>query len=112
MIHHQKDLVSSLENEQFTVNNQIILVEKRLKPYNFCLQLSECCSSYLLQSSTPGAQEDHTVSIVDIGSDRGQPVPALSEHCLTRHQLGTPQGLVYIQSTEVIINGNRLWGER
>lgn len=50
--------------------------------------------------------------VVDVGSDRGQPVPGLSEHCPTRHQLGPPQGLVYIQATEVIIDGNRLWAER
>lgn len=68
--------------------------------------------SYLLQSSTLGPQEDHTVSIVDIGDDRGQPVPALSVHRPTRHQLGTPQGLVYIKAAEVIINRNRLHGER
>lgn len=52
------------------------------------------------------------MSIVDVGGDRGQPVPALSVHRPTRHQLGTPQGLVYIQATEVIIDGNRLRGER
>lgn len=68
--------------------------------------------SHLLQPSAPGAQEDHTVSIVNVGGDRGQPVPALSEHRLTRHQLGTPQGLVYIQAAEVVIDGNGLRGER
>lgn len=52
------------------------------------------------------------MSIVDVGGDRGQPVPALSVHRPTRHQLGTPQGLVYIQATEVIIDGDRLHGER
>lgn len=52
------------------------------------------------------------MSVVDIGGDRGQPVPVLSVHRLTRHQLGAPQGLVDIQAAEVIINGNRLHGER
>ena len=51
------------------------------------------------------------MSVVDVRGDRGQPVPALSEHCATRHQLRTPQGLVYIQATEVIIDGNGLRGE-
>ena len=68
--------------------------------------------SHLFQPSTPGAQEDHAVSIVDVGSDRGEPVPAVSVHRLTRHQLGAPQGLVYIQAAEVIVDGNRLHGER
>lgn len=67
---------------------------------------------YLFYTSTSGSQEDHTVPVVDVGSDRGQSVPALGEHCPTRHQLGPPQGLVYIQATEVIIDGNRLWAER
>lgn len=52
------------------------------------------------------------MSVVDIGGDRGQPVPVLSVHRLTRHQLGAPQGLVDIQAAEVIIDGNRLHGER
>lgn len=50
--------------------------------------------------------------IVDVGSDRGQPVPLLREQRPTRHQLGAPQGLVYIQATEVIVYGDRLQGER
>lgn len=68
--------------------------------------------AHLLQPSTPGAQEDHAVSVVNIGGDRGQPVPALSVHRPTRHQLGSPQGLVYIQAAEVVIDGNWLHGGR
>lgn len=75
-----------------------------------CLSVYYC--SHLLQPSTLGPQENHTVATVDVGGDRGQPVPALSVHRPTRHQLGTPQGLVYIQAAEVIIDGNRLHGER
>lgn len=67
--------------------------------------------SYLFQASAPCAQKYHIVSTVDIGSDGGQPVPSLSEHSLTRHQLRATQGLVDIQATEVIINGNRLQGD-
>lgn len=66
---------------------------------------------HLFQPPSPGAQEDHTLSIVHVGGDRGQPLPALSEHRLTRDQLGTPQGLVYIQAAEVVIDGNRLRGQ-
>lgn len=76
-----------------------------------CQHLSVYCCSDLLQPSIPGAQKDHTVSVVDIRGDGGQSVPALSEHHPTRHQLGTPQRLVYIQAAEVIIDGNRLHGE-
>lgn len=38
---------------------------------------------HLLQPSTSGAQEDHAVTVVDVGGDGGQPVPVLSEHCPT-----------------------------
>lgn len=69
-------------------------------------------SSHLLQPSISGAEEDHVVSVVDVGGDRGQPVPALGEHRPTRHQLGPPQRLVDIQATEVVIDGHRLQGDR
>lgn len=67
-------------------------------------------SSHLLQPSTPGPQEDHAVSVVDVGGDGGQPVPALGEQRLARHQLGPPQGLVDVQAAEVIIDGDGLRG--
>ncbi|TNN51524.1 hypothetical protein EYF80_038265 [Liparis tanakae] len=47
-----------------------------------------------------------------VGGDGGQPVPALGVHRLTRHQLGTPQGLVYVQAAEVVVDGNRLREKR
>lgn len=72
------------------------------------LCLSACGYPYLLELSALGAQEDHTVAVVDVGGDRGQSVPALGEHSLTRHQLGPPQRLVYVQATEMVIDGNRL----
>ena len=66
------------------------------------------CCPYLLQLTTACAQEDHTVAVVDVRGDGGQSVPGLRVHGLTRHQLGAPQGLVDIQATEVVIDGDRL----
>lgn len=72
--------------------------------------LSDVCVPHLFQPPSPSAQEHYALSIVHVGGDRGQPLSTLSEHRLTRNQLGTPQGLVYIQAAEVVIDGNRLCG--
>ena len=68
--------------------------------------------SYLLQHAAPGAQEDHAVAVVDVGGDGGQPVSGLGVQGLAGDQLGATQGLVDVQPTEVVIDGNRLLREK
>lgn len=67
--------------------------------------------AHLLQSATPGADKGHAVAIIDVGDDRGQPVPGLNIHRQASYQLGAPKGLVDIQPTEVIIDRHRLQSE-
>lgn len=64
--------------------------------------------THLLKTSTLGAHKGYTVAIVDIGGDRSHAVPSFSVESVSGHQLRTTKRLVDVQTTERVVNGNRL----
>lgn len=66
--------------------------------------------TYLFQLATLGPHKHHTVVIVDIGSDRSNPIPAGSVKSHSLYWNGASQWLVNVQTTEVIIYWDWLEG--
>lgn len=64
--------------------------------------------SYLLKTSTLGANKGNTVAVVDIGCDRSHAVTSLGVESVTCYQLRTTEWLVDVQTTEGVINWYRL----
>ncbi len=68
--------------------------------------------THLLQSSTLGADESHTVAIIDVGGHRGHAITAFCIKRVSSHQLRAAKGLVDVQTAEGVINRDRLQEEK
>lgn len=68
--------------------------------------------SYLLKTSTLGANKGNTVVVVDVGCDRSHAVTSLGVESVTCYQLRTAEWLVDVQTTEGVINWYRLWKKK
>lgn len=64
--------------------------------------------AYLLQTSALCAHKSDAVAVVDVGNHRRHAVPSLSEERVASDQLRTAERLVDVQTTEGVIDGNRL----
>lgn len=60
--------------------------------------------THLLQLSILGAHKRYAVTVVDVRGDGGHAVPRLSVERVTGDQLGAPQWLVDVQTTEGVVN--------
>lgn len=68
--------------------------------------------THLLQPSTLGADESHTVAIIDVGSHWGHAITAFRIKRVSGHQLRAAKGLVDVQTAEGVINRDRLQEEK
>lgn len=68
--------------------------------------------THLLQPSTLGADESHTVAIIDVGGHRGHAITAFRIKRVSGHQLRAAKGLVDVQTAEGVINRDRLQEEK
>lgn len=68
--------------------------------------------THLFQSSTLGANESHTVAIIDVGGHRGHAITAFCIKCVSSHQLRAAKRLVDVQTAEGVINRDGLQEEK
>lgn len=74
-------------------------------------ETTEGVCAHLLQTSALRAHKSDAVAIVDVGNHRRHTVPSLSEERVASDQLRTAERLVDVQTTEGVIDGNRLHAE-
>lgn len=74
--------------------------------------ISDTSSSYLLQPAALGAHVGQRVVLVDVSDHRGHFVSGVREQWNPADHLGHPQRRVHIQSAEIIVDGQELYGSK